>query len=454
MRMPLINRTVVVSLLVGVLLSLAVSSAAAEEPTSAGGRYFPETGFRVENAAFLDFFDHRGGLRTFGYPVSRECTLHGFRVQFFQRAVMQLRQDGSVTTLNMLDEGLMPYGQINQSVFPKADPALVARAPSPNSPDYGTAILAYVKTAAPNSWESLPVNFYRTFSNTVSARDVFPDGEGNEALLPGFSLELWGIPTSAPAFDPGNRNFVYQRFQRGIMHYDKTTGTTQGLLLADYLKAILMGTGLPSDLDAQAKSSPLYGQYDPSRPGWIARPGDLPNSDLTMAFESERTSPSGRESRGSTEADQAKFMAAAIPLAQASQRASGVPASIKLAQAILETGWGTSELAIRGNNYFGIKAHRGPGTAGVVWINTSEYVNGTWIRVDAAFRAYHTMAESFVDHDRFLSGSERYNRCFETEDPQEFARRLQAAGYATDPTYADKLIRVMDRFNLYAYDVP
>ena len=71
------------------------------------------------------------------------------------------------------------------------------------------------------------------------------------------ALEVWGAPTSKPAYDPANRNFIYQRFQRGIMHYDKACGCTQGLLLADYLKALLTGEGLPADLATQAASSPL-----------------------------------------------------------------------------------------------------------------------------------------------------------------------------------------------------
>ena len=452
--MGLLRRIGCISLLVGILLSLTLSPIDTKTSHAAEARYYPETGFRIRNAAFLDFFDHRGGLRTFGYPVSNEFTLYGFRVQFFQRAIMQLRQDGSVATLNFLDAGLMSYAQINQSVFPAADPAVLARAPAAGSPGYDSAILSYVKATAPDSWQSIPVGFYRTFLNTVTARDAFRDGIGNPALLPGFDLELWGVPTSAPTFDPGNHNFVYQRFQRGIMHYDKTSGTTQGLLLADYLKAIMIGANLPSDLESQARNSPLYKQYDPTKPGWIARPSDLPNSDLTSAFESERATLSNRGGRPPTEADKTQFLAAAVPLAQASQRAYGVPASLKLAQAILETGWGTSELAIKGKNYFGIKAHRGPGTAGIVWINTPEFVNGRWIRINAAFRSYNTMAESFDDSSRYIKGSDRYRRCFETKDPKEFARRLQAAGWATDPTYADKLIRIMDNLNLYAYDLP
>jgi hypothetical protein len=60
-------------------------------------------------------------------------------------------------------------------------------------------------------------------------------------LLPLMDLELWGAPTSKPARDPHDPNFIYQRFQRGIMHYDKGCSCTQGLLLADYFKALLVG---------------------------------------------------------------------------------------------------------------------------------------------------------------------------------------------------------------------
>jgi N-acetylmuramoyl-L-alanine amidase len=253
------------------------------------GRYYKETGFRITNAAFLSYFDHRGGLRTFGYPVSREFTLYGFRVQFFQRAIMQQNKDGSVTTMNFMDAGLMPYTQINQSTFPASDPNVISKAPQPGSPNYGTGILDYVKNTAPDAWNNLPVKFYQTFLNTVTANDAFPDGNGNTALLTGFDIELWGVPTSAPVADPKNANFIYQRFQRGVMHYDKTTGTTQGLLLADYVKSIITGENLPPDLDAAAKSSPLYKQYDASKANWVARPNDLPGTDLSGAFEPEAT---------------------------------------------------------------------------------------------------------------------------------------------------------------------
>lgn len=151
---------------------------------------------------------------------------------------------------------------------------------------------------------------------------------------------------------------------------------------------------------------------------------------------------------------QAKFILAAVGPAQASQRETGVPASVTIAQAALESDWGRSRLATVGHNYFGIKASSGPGPAGVINMQTGEFINGSNVTVTAGFRAYHNMEESFADHGLFLRQNKRYAACFETKDPKEFARRLKAAGYATDPQYATKLINLMNKFNLYAYDLP
>ena len=95
----------------------------------------------------------------------------------------------------------------------------------------------------------------------MSAQDA-PDAP--ESLLPLFDLDIWGAPTSKPARDPNNNNFIYQRFQRGIMHYDKDCGCTQGLLLADYLKSVITGQNLPTDLAAQVQGSKYYKQYAPA----------------------------------------------------------------------------------------------------------------------------------------------------------------------------------------------
>ncbi|MBI3972252.1 MAG: cellulase family glycosylhydrolase [Chloroflexi bacterium] len=246
--------------------------------------YFPETGYGIANAQFADYFAKRGGVRTFGYPVSRGFQFLGTDVQFFQRQIMQIRPDGLVGTLNILDADLMPYTRINGSEFPAGDATLIAGAPSPDMAGYAEKIIDFVMASTSDTWEGQRVNFGQTFSNTVKYEEAFPDRALGPGIMPSINLELWGIPTSRPAADPSNGGFVYQRYQRGIMHYDAATGATQGLLLADYLKAILTGENLPPDLDEQARTSRFYRQYDPRRPGSVARPLELPGTDMTGAF--------------------------------------------------------------------------------------------------------------------------------------------------------------------------
>src|SRR5207249_6034815 len=143
----------------------------------------------------------------------------------------------------------------------------------------------FVRANAQDTFDGQQVNFSKTFFNTISA-DIGGTDEPN--ILGLLDLEIWGAPTSKPAYDPSNSNFIYQRFQRGIMHYDKGCGCTQGLLLADYLKDLITGQNLPSDLAAQVQTSRYYKQYAPGQPGSIARPNDLPASDLTSAFDQQQ----------------------------------------------------------------------------------------------------------------------------------------------------------------------
>jgi len=249
------------------------------------GCYFSLTGYRIDNDTFWDYFNKRGGIRTFGYPTSRTFTFLGFTTQFFQREIMQLAPDGSPRTMNILDPGMMPYTKINGSTFPGADPSMAASAPVQGSPTYAADVQAFVQNNAPSEFNGMNVNFYQTFVNTVTMQDAYPNGGEDPSLLPLLNLEMWGVPTSKPMADPTNSNFVYLRFQRGIMHYDATNGTTQGLLLADYLKSMITGVNLPADLDQQASGSQFYHQYNPCKPSWVDRPDQLPATDLTFAFE-------------------------------------------------------------------------------------------------------------------------------------------------------------------------
>jgi Mannosyl-glycoprotein endo-beta-N-acetylglucosaminidase len=148
------------------------------------------------------------------------------------------------------------------------------------------------------------------------------------------------------------------------------------------------------------------------------------------------------------------FIAALGEAARASHATTGVPASVTLAQAILESNWGESLLTRAANNYFGIKALGRVGNDGVVWMRTTEYDDeGAAYATQAPFRAYKTVVDSVTDHSQLFQRVSLYRAAMRaTRDPDEFARRIADAGYSTDPAYASKLIGLMLKYDLYRFD--
>jgi lysozyme len=137
--------------------------------------------------------------------------------------------------------------------------------------------------------------------------------------------------------------------------------------------------------------------------------------------------------------------------AMAAQQRFGVPASVTIAQAINESGWGTSQLAAHDYNLFGIK---GSGPAGSVTLPTQEFENGQWVTIDAQFRAYHNVSESISDHAELLATSGYYTHAMADRAlPDAFAHDLTGV-YATDPEYGSNLIALMRLYNLYRFDSP
>jgi hypothetical protein len=124
---------------------------------------------------------------------------------------------------------------------------------------------------------------------------------------------------------------------------------------------------------------------------------------------------------------------------------SGVPASITLAQGILESRSGLSALAAEGNNHFGIKCHKD-------WKGRTMKVDDD--RKGECFRVYDTADESFRDHSDFLRYWDRYKFLFDfdTKDYESWAYGLKKAGYATDPAYPQKLIEIIEEYGLSKYD--
>lgn len=147
----------------------------------------------------------------------------------------------------------------------------------------------------------------------------------------------------------------------------------------------------------------------------------------------------------------AEFIMRLANPAMESHRKTGVPASITVAQAALESGWGESGLTRAANNLFGIKADsrwRGE----IVMLNTREFIRNQWVVVPAKWRKYASWQASIDDHAAFLKLNPRYKVCFLCTTASAFAQALAQAGYATDPDYASKLIALMNRHQLQSLD--
>lgn len=131
-------------------------------------------------------------------------------------------------------------------------------------------------------------------------------------------------------------------------------------------------------------------------------------------------------------------------IAQKKMREHKIPASITLAQGILESGSGKARLAVEGNNHFGIKCHN--------WTGDKIYHDDD--ANQECFRKYRYAEQSFDDHSEFLTSRSRYAKLFELDidDYKGWAKGLRAAGYATDRKYPDKLISLIERLQLYKFD--
>lgn len=140
-----------------------------------------------------------------------------------------------------------------------------------------------------------------------------------------------------------------------------------------------------------------------------------------------------------------QYIAQYYPIAVEQMERHNIPASITLAQGLLESGAGKSTLTRKSNNHFGIKADNS-------WTGrkVSSMDNGR----NCKFRAYDSARESYEDHSRFLISRERYASLFKLkkDDYKGWARGLKKAGYAEDPAYPTKLINLIERYELYKFD--
>ncbi|HEX5363884.1 MAG TPA: flagellar assembly peptidoglycan hydrolase FlgJ [Gallionella sp.] len=228
--------------------------------------------------------------------------------------------------------------------------------------------------------------------------------------------------------------------QDGMMESDQTRMFT-GMLdqqLAQNMSS--RGVGL-ADIMVQQLSRSLPGQAAAVESGGVQVPLDL-QSTATPASRGISALPSAY-----SENAQQDFVNRMLPHATQASRASGVPAQLMLGQAALESGWGKREIRMADGsnsfNLFGIKATAG-WNGKVAEVMTTEYRDGVAHKQIERFRAYSSYAEAFQDHARLIGSNPRYAEVLQQAgNPAGMAVAIQRAGYATDPNYADKLVRVM-----------
>ena len=146
------------------------------------------------------------------------------------------------------------------------------------------------------------------------------------------------------------------------------------------------------------------------------------------------------------------FITSIKDAAIASAAISKIPASFTIAEAALESAWGTSLLATKGHNLFGVKADKS-WHGDTLSIRTREYYTGRWDFVNALWRKYSDWLGSITDHAKFLTTNKRYAAAFLTKNVEDFVAAVAKAGYATDPLYAHKIIIMINQHNLKQFDI-
>ena len=181
------------------------------------------------------------------------------------------------------------------------------------------------------------------------------------------------------------------------------------------------------------------------------------SSKIAVLTNSSVTTSSYQEADDLSEIDQnQRHFLSAIKQGAMDGAKEGILPSITAAQAILESGWGSSELAkAPNNNLFGIKDSE-DWHGEIVTVPTQEYLNGDYITVNATFRKYASWNDSVVDHAKFFTSTEwrkdNYRKVVNETDYRIAAQELKNAGYATDPSYPGKLIRLIEAYKLYEWD--
>lgn len=229
--------------------------------------------------------------------------------------------------------------------------------------------------------------------------------------------------------------------------------SSRGIGLADIMVKQLSRAGAPGAAAASAQLNAMPGATSPAR-NWqpLSAPSTGAAPPAATGTSLDETKPSTDSLPSAYSANfQQDFVQRLTPYALQASRETGVPAQLMLGQAALESGWGRREIRLpdgsNSYNLFGIKA--GASWNGkVAEVTTTEYHNGIPGKQVEKFRAYNSYAEAFSDYAHLLRDNPRYAPVLkEGQTAPSAAHALQHAGYATDPNYATKLVKVMNRIN-------
>ena len=262
----------------------------------------------------------------------------------------------------------------------------------------------------------------------------------------------------------GSKAFGLTKIGKRIFYFSETgVPKVRGRLLTDWQTI----NGKKYYFRTSGKTG-LYGAAYRNRTVKIKKKSYTFDAEGALVTKSSQTS--------STEADTTKTTTAAASAAQlafiekigamahADMEKTGVLASVTTAQAIVESNYGTSLLAVKANNLFGMKANLSGGNWTSVWDGsiykkkTQEYKNGKYITITADFRKYASLAQSIDDHSMYLAGAKksanvlRYAGIVGEKDYKKAASIIKAGGYATAPNYVSALCAVIEKYNLTRFD--
>lgn len=246
-------------------------------------------------------------------------------------------------------------------------------------------------------------------------------------------------PTAAKAAPAQAQASTAARDDSGLLNQRRLALTPK---LVDRLSA-----GLQPDAAQPASNEPLAAQDWLAAQSYPAPPERPLHSDNDKSAALAELRP-GKKIFNSRQ----DFIDTLLPMAEEAARTIGVDARYLVAQAALETGWGRS-MIMRGDgssshNLFGIKSHGWQGESAKV--TTTEYHEGRPVQEAASFRVYNSFAQSFKDYVSFLKTNGRYQDALAAADkPDEYVRKLQQAGYATDPQYARKISQIARQLDVY-----